>query len=546
MSELAQVVSGETEFDGEADVVVVGASVAGFSTAVTAAEEGASVILLEAGAEVGGTGKKAAAWAWVPGNHLMQAAGITDSREDALAYLARFARPTLYEEGHPTLGLAGWEYELCEAFVDSGPTALKTFEDIGALSFVHGGEYPNYYAHHPVDKVPLGRVVLPRLPDGEVGDGVEWTRQMEAAARTRGVDIRTSHEVTGVLLNDEGEVVGVTAGGSRIRARRGVVFCTGGFSHNDELRRLYLGGMLVPGCSVRTNQGALVTIARRLGVPLIHMNAAFMAPIQHEWVSRNDPAIYGIFTVPGDSLIQVNKYGKRVGNEKTSYNDRTMPHLVFDVERAEYGNFLLFPVWDERTNTNYAGAPYGFVPEAGGDRSMVIQGDTLEELAAALDERLESLGRDAYGIRLDDGFVPALKAQVERFNEFARSGNDEDFRRGDAPIDRFFHGEPIDNPYPNPTMHPISDTGPYYATIVAPSAIETKGGPRALPSGEIVGADDKPVPGLYGVGNCVASPSGQAYLSGGITFGPYMTFGWLAGKSVAAAPVKEISAAALA
>ena len=56
-------------------------------------------------------------------------------------------------------------------------------------------------------------------------------------------------------------------------------------------------------------------------------------------------------------------------------------------------------------------------------------------------------------------------------------------------------------------MYPISDRGPYYATILAPSAIETKGGPRANAQGQIIGADDLPVPGLYGVRNCVASPS---------------------------------------
>jgi len=152
----------------------------------------------------------------------------------------------------------------------------------------------------------------------------------------------------------------------------------------------------------------------------------------------------------------------------------------------------------------------------------------------------------AYGMRLDPDFVSGLKRQIATFNEYAQSGKDEDYRRGDAMIDLFFHGEPIDNPYPNPTMHPISDTGPYYATIVAPSAIESKGGPRANPSGQILGADGDPVPGLYGVGNCVASATGQAYLSGGITFGPYITYGYLAAKSVVAEPVRTIGTPALA
>ena len=120
MDEISRTVDGDTRWDGEADVVVVGASVAGFSTAVNAAELGASTILLESGAQVGGTGRKAAAWAWIPDNHLMQEKGIADSRQDAMAYLARFARPALYDPEHPTLGLPAWEHELLEAFRQCG------------------------------------------------------------------------------------------------------------------------------------------------------------------------------------------------------------------------------------------------------------------------------------------------------------------------------------------------------------------------------------------------------------------------------------------
>jgi glycine/D-amino acid oxidase-like deaminating enzyme len=540
MGELSRVIDGDTRWDGEADVVVVGASVAGLSTAVFAAEQGASTILLESAAQVGGTGRKAAAWAWIPNNHLMQEKGIADAREDAMAYLARFARPALYEHDHPTLGLPAWEHELLEAFVDNGADAMRALVAMGALSVMHADDYPNYYAHHEIDRVPYGRVLIPQLPDGEPGDGVEFTRRMELAARERGVDIRTGHPVEGVLINAAGEVVGVgVPGGIRIRARRGVVFCTGGFSHNEELRRTYLAGLLVPGCSVQTNQGVLVEVARRVGAPLMHMNAAYLSPIELEWVLADDPDIGGLFITPGDSMIVVNRHGRRIGNEKTSYNDRTLPQLVFDVERAEYGNLLTFAVWDARADALWAGTPYGFIPAAGADRSRVIRGDTLADLAEAIEARLASLGAAARGIRLDPGFLGALRAQIERFNDQARAGHDDDFRRGDAQIDRFFHGPAIDNPYPNPTMHPISDSGPYFSSIIAPSAIETKGGPRATAGGEILGADDRPIPGLYGVGSCVASPTGQAYLSGGITFGPYITFGRLAARAVAAAPVKE-------
>ena len=56
--------------------------------------------------------------------------------------------------------------------------------------------------------------------------------------------------------------------------------------------------------------------------------------------------------------------------------------------------------------------------------------------------------------------------------------------------------------------------------------------------GQIIGPDDEPVQGLYGVGNCVASPSGQAYLAGGATFGPILTFAYLAAGHLARVPAR--------
>jgi succinate dehydrogenase/fumarate reductase flavoprotein subunit len=550
MSAEIETVSGRAKWDGEADVVVVGASVAGWTVSVHAAESGNEVILLEKADEVGGTGRKAAAWIWLPNNRFMQEQGLQDSRDDALRYLARVARPALFDENHPHLGLAQWEYEQFEAFYDNADEALRALEGIGALSVVHIPDVPNYYSHLPFDTVRLGRVVMPRLPSGDPGDGAEFTRQMLAAVTQRGVDIRTGHGVVGVFLNEEGAVVGVrarTAGGeARIRARRGVVFCSGGFSHNEELRRYYLGGLVLGGCAVRTNEGELVAIAKRLGIPLLHMNASYMSPIPLQKALAGDPAISGVFVMTGDSILTVNKYGVRVGNEKTTYNDRTTPHLLFDVERYEYGNWLLFPVWDQRTADLYGFSGYGgIVPEPGGDFSHVVRGETLDELGAALDARLVSLGAGARGTRLAPDFAQRLAATIERFDGFAVAGRDEDFARGEAAIDRFFHGEVKENPYPNGLLHPLSETGPYYATILAPSAIETKGGPRTNAEGQILGADDEPVPGLYGVGNCVASPSGQAYLAGGSTFGMIITSGWLAAKSVVVQPVNEIGAAAV-
>jgi predicted oxidoreductase len=83
-------------------------------------------------------------------------------------------------------------------------------------------------------------------------------------------------------------------------------------------------------------------------------------------------------------------------------------------------------------------------------------------------------------------------------------------------------------------MRALSDTGPYYATILGPGTLDTKGGPRVDIHGRVLRADGQPISGLYGAGNCVASPSAEAYWAGGGTIGPILCYAYLAGKHVAA------------
>jgi predicted oxidoreductase len=85
-------------------------------------------------------------------------------------------------------------------------------------------------------------------------------------------------------------------------------------------------------------------------------------------------------------------------------------------------------------------------------------------------------------------------------------------------------------------MYPISDSGPYYATIVCAGTLDTKGGPPTNTNGQVLDVDGNPVPGLYAVGNCAANATGQAYLAGGGTIGPFFTFGYLTAEHAARQP----------
>jgi hypothetical protein len=92
-------------------------------------------------------------------------------------------------------------------------------------------------------------------------------------------------------------------------------------------------------------------------------------------------------------------------------------------------------------------------------------------------------------------------------------------------------------------MFPVAETGPFYAALMTGGNLDTKGGPKTTPDGKVLDTSDRAIPGLYGVGNCVASASARAYWAGGATLGPILALSYLAAKAANAEPVKEATAA---
>ncbi|MFT3691162.1 FAD-binding protein [Paenirhodobacter sp.] len=146
------------------------------------------------------------------------------------------------------------------------------------------------------------------------------------------------------------------------------------------------------------------------------------------------------------------------------------------------------------------------------ERLSTKTGATLAELA-------DGCGIDAAG----------LEATVARYNTDAAKGEDPDFHRGETLYSRV-QGDPDHEP--NPAVAPIGP-GPYYAVEVVPGSLGTFAGVVTDADGAGLGADDRPVPGLYAAGNDMNSIMGGAYPSGGITLGPAMTFGFLAAEAIA-------------
>jgi len=538
-------------WDREVDIVVVGGGSAGVTAAVTAVDAGSEVVLLERAPILGGTTRKSGGVAWVPNHPLLRAQGIVDAKPDCMAYMARFAYPHRYIASHPTLGLDERSYKLLEAFYDNRGSTVELLQKLGAIEFgtftVGGKPPPDYADHLPENKVPKGRALSPKDESGNtmagtVGHGGRVVDSCEAWLTKHNASVLTEHRVTRVVQQD-GRVIGVEATQAertvRIRARKGVIFATGGFAHNTELLQLHQR-WLDGSCAVPQSMGDFVAIAGAAGAAMGQMDLAWRTQVVLEEALKNRVLGVGVFFVPSDSMILVNRHGRRAVNEKRDYNDRTRSHFVYDPVAEEYPNQYLYMIIDERARDAYGGAyPIPLDPKT----PYLISGGTLAELSDNVRARLESLASKTGGAHLSPGFAQNLAETVQRFNEYARAGRDPEFGRGAQSYDREWQGyfsvmregsKQKPNDMPNSTMYPIADRGPYYAIILGAGALDTCGGPLINEHAQVLDAHGKPIPGLYGAGNCISAPTRDAYMGAGGTLGPGMTYGYIAARHASA------------
>ena len=263
------------------------------------------------------------------------------------------------------------------------------------------------------------------------------------------------------------------------------------------------------------NTGDGILAAEKLGAALEIMEDAWWGPtvplVGAPWFAlseRNSPG----------SII-VNTSGKRFMNESMPYVEAC--HWMYG---GEFGqgegpgeNVPSWLIFDQQYRDRYIFAglqPGQRIPKKWLESGVMLKADTLEELA------------EKTGLPLDE-----FKATVERFNGFARTGVDEDFKRGESAYDRYY-GDPTNKP--NPNLGEISH-GPYYAAKMVPGDLGTKGGVRTDVHGRALRDDGSIIDGLYAAGNVSAPVMGHTYPGPGGTIGPAMTFGYLAALHLAAA-----------
>jgi len=140
------------------------------------------------------------------------------------------------------------------------------------------------------------------------------------------------------------------------------------------------------------------------------------------------------------------------------------------------------------------------------------RGATPEELATA--------------IRVDP---QALRATLDEYNRDAANGRDPAFGKGSTAYNRY-QGDALHRP--NPCVAPI-ERGPFYAIRLVVGEIGTFAGLATDAQTRVLDREGRPIPGLHAVGNDAASIMGGNYPGAGITLGPALTFGYVAGMRLA-------------
>lgn len=557
-------------YDKEVDLLVIGSGAGALTSAVAASVEGVKeVLVVEKSEQYGGTSAMSGGGIWIPNSHYARAEGVDDSAEEALKYLNAVIGDEVSEERKRTFVEKASEmleymaknshlkYETVP-YSDyypekpGGKEGHRTHQPIPMHAGKLGKHFPTL--RNPPSQVLVAGKLTMTMKEGRAfltqAKGWMFTAMMMAlkyyldipgrmqgkrsrrltmgnaligqlrwSMLDRGIDlwlespmvklIEENGEVTGAVVSREGKEL-------KIKARKGVVIGSGGFEHNQEMREQHLPQPTSADWSGSqiNNTGDGILAAQSVGAATEMMEHAWWAPSVRIPGWDRPYVIFAERSLPG--LVIVNKKGKRFANEAAPYLESGLAFYQANSEDAP--TVPSYVVFDATFRRKF---PFGPIPPGYSmpDKmiskriwNVLVKADTIDELA-------EKIGVDKDG----------LQETVKRNNEFAKTGVDLDFHRGESYYDRYYGDA---NTKPNPCIAAI-DEGPYYALPIHPGDIGTKGGMQTDVNARVLNDEGQPIPGLYAVGNCAASVMGSKYPGAGATLGPAMTFGYLAAKHIA-------------
>ena len=488
----------------EADVVIVGAGGAGMTAAVTAAQAGKKVIVLEGQPVVGGNsvratgGMNAGKTPAQDENTFGEDAGIektlksaADNYADnaditALAatvreqYDAYKANPVGYFDSAELMELDTMigghgvnNIELVKTLCENSADAvewLKTIDiDLSSVGFAGGASVKRI--HRPVDEegkvLAVGAYIVPRL---------------EAACTSNENITILTNTLANTILTKDGAACGVVATGKdgetvTVNAKA-VLLATGGFGANSEMVESYkpeLKGFMTTNAPGAQGQG--IVMAQAIGADTVDMEQIQIHP-----TVQFDTAALITEGLRGDGAVLVNAEGKRFIDEVGTRD------VVSAAEIAQTGSYSWLIV--DQAMADVSNVIQGYIK-----KGYTFTGNTYEELG-------EAIGVDG----------ATLAETMNTWNGYVEAKNDPDFNRTSFTT-------PLNN-------------APYYAIKVSAGIHHTMGGLKINTSTEVLDTNGNVIPGLFAAGEVTGGVHGANRL-GGTAVTDIIVYGRIAGTAAA-------------
>lgn len=456
---------GTQPFSTDVDLLVIGGGLAGYCAALEAANAGADVLLVEKEAKIGGATILSGGSFAFAGTELQRRHGVEDSEERLFEDLRR---------------VGGYENDeaLVARYVENQRNTHAWLERLGVhfvrLFIASGQSVPR--AHSRNAKEVLDLVAATAHATGRV------RTRLRSSARRLARD-GPEGRITGAVVEVDGEE-------HSVRAHRGVVIATGGFSRNERLLQLFApqqAGAQRMGGPGNTGDGLLM--AWRLGAGFRDMGFIKGTFGNHPSAGPEDHFL--LFPIYAGG-IAVNACAERFVDESLSYK------LIGEACLRQPG-CIGYQVFDqpifERGKPGIPSMDFQADLEAG----RVVKAASLRELAA-------KLGLDG----------PALEAAVTRYNGSVRAGHDADFGR-----------RTLCNAFGTPVA---IETPPFYGFASKTVVLATYCGLTVDHSARVRDVFGAPMEGLFAAGGVMGGFHGQAYMTGTAN-GKAAIFGRIAARS---------------
>ena len=501
MAKADKTANGET-VSYDADVVVIGAGGAGMTAAMTAADAGQKVVILESQAMVGGNsaratgGMNAAKTVYQDENEFDQAAGV----EKTLATAAE-----KYADNETITALAKTVSEQWAAY-QANPTGYFDSVELMELDTMVGGKGinnpelvktlcegtadaidwldENGITLHNVSSfggASVKRIHRPVNAEGKtVSVGSYMIPLLQENCEKAGVKMMLDTTATEILTDANGAAVGVKATGASGETvtvnAKAVVLATGGFGANLDMVVKYkpeLKGFMTTNAPGIQGQG--IEMAQAIGAATVDMDQIQI----HPTVEANTAALI-TEGLRGDGAVLINAEGKRFIDEVGTRD------VVSAAEIAQTGSYSWLVV--DQAMVDASSVIQGYIK-----KGFTVTGETYEELGKAM-------GVD------EAAFAETMKT----WNGYVEAKNDPDFGR---------------TSFANPL-----DTAPYYAIKVTAGVHHTMGGLTINTNTEVLKEDGTVIPGLFAAGEVTGGVHGANRL-GGNAVADFTVFGRIAGKA---------------